>query len=158
MEPSERRLRRLPGDEQHGALLDNAEKRHRLFALNEFKIRALKREAIKAGCGDDCMVLMLDLNDGLAREIHGMAFQAGLERRRVGQQPRPEDTLQLILLPYAPFRENFSPNHRAIFDGCSPTDIRVALFSDGRTMVMVMPGEIELADLIPIVQVREPSP
>src|SRR5262249_41675655 len=113
----------------------------------EFKIRLLKQEAVKAGCGNDCIVLMLDLNDRLAREIYQGESRTEAGRRRIGQPVRPGDTLQLVATNYTPIRENFSPDHRNVFDGCAPDDIRVAFLSEGRTMAMIIPADIKLSDL-----------
>jgi hypothetical protein len=89
---------------------------------------------------------MLDLNDHLASYIYGEISRLGMGANRLGRPARPEDTLQLALVPYSPLRQQFSPTHQAILDHCAPSDIRVALLSEGRTMVMKMPGAVKLED------------
>jgi hypothetical protein len=134
-------------------LADSAERRRRLIAANDFKIRAMKQEAIKVGVGDDFVVLMLDLNDPLARQLYE-GRPADAERYRIGQPVRPEDALQLAGVDYSSFREFFSPNHRNLFDRCPPSDIRVALMSEGRTMALLVPGDAKLDDVPPFIMIQ----
>ena len=146
-------MKRIAVDPKDAPLVDNAERRRELFDLNEFKIRAIKQHAVKAGAGDDFIVLMLDLNDSLARQIYE-STPPNAEGSRIGQPVRPGDTLQLLGTEYSPFREMFSPNHRNLFDTCRPSDIQVALMSEGRTMAMIMPGDAKLEDVPPFLVVQ----
>ena len=151
--PPKRLFRRPATNEQEHQLVDKAERRRELIRLNEFKIRMIKHEMNQAGDGDDLIVLMLDLNDRLARKIYDMATDA-TGYSRIGQPVRPQDNLQLIGAPYIPIRENFSPNHRSVFDHCLPSAIRVARLARGGTMAMVIPSDAKLDDVLPIIAVQ----
>jgi hypothetical protein len=136
-------------------LADSAERRIRLLAANEFKIRALRQKAVKAGSGDDFIVLILDLNDALARNVFAASGE-GAAGERIGQPMRPGDTLQLVGMDWRTAREAglFSPNNIAVLDRCRPGEIRVALLSEGRTMVAIMPGDRKLEDFAPAVMIQ----
>jgi hypothetical protein len=141
----------IPASQAH--IADSAERRQRLFDQNEFKIRAIWQEAVKAGAGDDFIVLLLDLNDPIARQIYE-SRPSDAEEKRIGQPARPEDTLQLLGASYSRFRELFSPNHRNLFDRCRSGDIRAALMSEGRTMAMILPGDAKLKDIAPFIAIQ----
>jgi hypothetical protein len=138
-----RHLRRIsiaPGD---APLVDDAERRARLFRIHEFKIRMVRREA---DLGDDLIVLLLDHADALAREISA-AYHTAPDVRQLGQPRRPGDDLEIISLPYSRIRHLFSPNNRAILDRAGTDDIRAALMSNGRTLVATLPGDCRFGDV-----------
>jgi hypothetical protein len=148
MERPKRLFRRVPGSEDcvTDAMLDQAESRHQVFCDNEFKIRMLKQEATKLGYGDDMFVAICDVEDRIGKQIYRIARNHP-NAIRLGQPTRPGDRLQLVVSPYREYRENFSPTHRRILDACPPADIRVALFSRGRTTVIVLPNDVKLDDM-----------
>jgi hypothetical protein len=127
------------------AQASSAERRSGLIASNEFKIRAIKYNAVQAGVGDDLIVLILDLKDPVARKVYDEMTSAP-NYRRLGQDPRPGDEFQLVGSAYSLVRECFSPNHRRVLDLVAATDIRVGVLSEGRTMVAVVPGDRKLED------------
>jgi hypothetical protein len=139
MKRPKRLFHRIPsGNPETEKLMDGAECRQEVFRLNEFKIRLIKQRMVDAGLGPDCIVLLLDMQDGLARRIY-----------QAYREPSGHNTsqLQIVGTQYSVVRECFSPNHRDTFDACKPGDIRTALFSEGRTLVMNVPGDCKLDDI-----------
>jgi hypothetical protein len=51
-------IERITISPSEAPLADSAERRRGLIAANEFKIRAIRQHATKAGIGDDFVVLM----------------------------------------------------------------------------------------------------
>jgi hypothetical protein len=142
-----KRLRRLgPVGPADAAEFEAAADRGALLGLNEFRIRALKKAAVDRGYGADAIVLLLDLRDPYARQVHDELHGAGRLGDRLGQPLREGDDLQMICLHWTPFRELFSPNHRAIFDRARADDIRVAILSGGHTQAAILPGDCKWDD------------
>jgi hypothetical protein len=115
----------------------NAVERDMIIRANEFKIRLLREEAIKAG-GADCIVLLLDLTDPHAKMVNDR-IEARNDFKRFGQPERPGDTLQLVCTDYRPIREIFSTSHQRVFDDCPDDCVRTALLSQGRTLAGIIP-------------------
>jgi hypothetical protein len=127
-----------------------------LLSDNEFKIRALKRAAVEEGYGDDVMVSVLDLDDPYAKSIYDQVTGAfGPRYRRLGQPMQASDRVQMVVLPWPPFRDLFSPNHRATFDAARPIDIRVAVMSGGHTLAAIVPGDFPLKEVGRIATVED---
>jgi hypothetical protein len=147
------RIERISISPTDAPLADAAERRRDLASQNEFRIRVIKQEFVKAEMGDDLVVMVLDLDDPHARRIYEDS-KGSPRGKRIGQPERPGDTIQLLGVDYSAARELFSPNHRNLFDRCRPSDIRVAVLSGGRTMAMLMPGDARLDDVPPIIMVQ----
>jgi hypothetical protein len=144
-----------PADEVE---LEAAEDRHGLLMANEFQVRLAKRKAALAGDGD-VIALLLDLRDPHARRVHDDVVGA---IRAVGKlvtygQTAADNGLRLLTLPWPPFREQFSPNHRAVFDRARPDDTRVAVMSGGHTLAAVVPGDRKLEDVPQLVVTQTES-
>jgi hypothetical protein len=146
------------GSEENKDLFRSNRDRQGLIYVNEFKIRSVRFEAIRAGW-DDVVVFLLDREDERARTIYA-ALNHLFGEKSTGQ-PQPNSTLTIAAVPYQPLRGIqgfFTPNARTAFDAASPTDIRVALISENRMMTAVFPedGKFEDANAFPVIQPDQP--
>jgi hypothetical protein len=133
----QKRLRRLhpPASSEDAALMDSAERRSNIFTELEDEIRTFKEAAIAAGF-PDCVVMILDRRDSYAARI----IREMLESGAVFLNPE-DDGMAMTVLPWQEVRGNFSPNHQRVWDAVGDQFIRVAFFSEGRTMAGTIPVE-----------------
>jgi hypothetical protein len=126
--------------------------RQRTVVLNEHKVRMLKQQAVEAGWGEDALILILDPDDDLARQVHAAHVASG--GRYEGQDPRPGSDWPILLRSYRSGRAAFSEDRRRTLDIAGPDDIRVAVLQSGHVIAAVIPARRRYNDQRIVIKVE----
>jgi hypothetical protein len=91
---------------------------------------------------DNVFVVVLDMGDPRARQVFEKIQAIGKFPAGTLTDGRGDRPLKVISLAYRSNRSLLPPDHRAALDRALPTDIRIALLSEGHTIAFVYPAEM----------------